>query len=206
MKIRNILFDFGGVLYDIDFLRCTKELAKLSSQPDIFRNLTLDGFIDSAADFEKGVISPQQFRELFRTNYFISADNKDFDKAWNSMLIGLKDESIHLLKQLSKKFRISLLSNSNQIHYNYFNNDCKLMFDCFESLFFSFQLGLKKPDKKIFDFVCQKMNYIPQQTLFVDDSISNIESAILAGLKTFHFSSETTMSGLLHSIEKFTHI
>lgn len=206
MKIKNIIFDFGGVLYDINYSRCSEELAKLSSKPEIFDNLTLEEFIEVSSDFEKGIMNERQFRDLFRTGYFINADDKIFDNAWNSMLIELKDDSIHLIKQLKSEYRISLLSNSNQIHYNYFYNDCKVMFDNFEKLFFSFQLGMKKPDPEIYKFVCKKMKYLPEETLFVDDNSKNIECAILAGLNTFLYSSEKKLSDILHSIKNITHI
>ena len=206
MEIKNIIFDFGGVLYDINYQKCSVELAKLSLTPEIFNDLTLEDFIDVSTDFEKGMISSHQFRELLRAKYLISANDEIIDKAWNSMLIGLKDESLNTLKVLKDNFRLTLLSNSNQIHYNYFYENCKSLFDNFENTFFSFQIGMKKPDKNIFEYVCKKMDYLPEQTLFVDDSFSNIESAILAGLNTYHFSSGRTLSDLLHSIEKITHI
>jgi putative hydrolase of the HAD superfamily len=206
MEIKNIIFDFGGVLYDIDYLKCSTELAKLSLYPDLFKNLTLNEFIDLSSDFEKGFISRQQFRNLIREKYFISADNQIFDKAWNSMLIGIKEDSIRFLKKIKDKFRISLLSNSNPIHHDFFYKESKEMLDCFEGLFFSFQIRMRKPENQIFEYVCKKMEYIPEQTLFVDDSFLNIECAKLARLKIFHFSSEVTLSDLLHSIEIITHI
>jgi putative hydrolase of the HAD superfamily len=206
MAIKNIIFDFGGVLYELDYLKSSIELAKLSSNPDILQSLTLNEFIDISSDFEKGLINSHQFRDLIKSLYCITADNQSFDKAWNSMLLGLKYESLSFLKQLKNKFRITLLSNSNQIHYEYFYHECEEMLNCFEKLFFSFHIGMRKPDKEIYEYVCQKMNYLPEETIFVDDGIRNIEGAELSNLKTYHFSSETTLSDLLHSIEKIAHI
>jgi putative hydrolase of the HAD superfamily len=200
MKFKNLIFDFGGVLYNIDYFASIKALARLSDFPERLDLMPLADIMNLPADFEKGLISSEFFRDYLRKNYHIRTDDFSIDSAWNAMLLGLKPESVQFISSLKNKYRIYLLSNTNIIHYNYFFTESKELFEQFDKVFLSYEINMRKPDVEIYDFVCNSLEILPKECLFIDDSESNIIGAERAGLNTYHFTSDKALSDLLHTI------
>lgn len=186
--IKNIIFDFGGVIINIDYSACVKE----------FKNFNVVNFdyiysqsqqITLFDDFEKGFISPDFFRNKIRELFNFNLSDEEIDFAWNKIIIDIPDERVRLLKKLRKKYRIFLLSNTNEIHYKFYN---KMFFDkykynlsdLFYKAYFSFYIGMKKPDRKIFEFLIKDNDLIPDETLFIDDSIQNFMESEKLGIKS----------------------
>ncbi len=183
MPIKNIIFDLGGVLYEIDYQKVTDKFQELSPHLH-FSQLKQDPIFD---DFEIGKISPQEFRNSIRElTQMTDLDDSKIDTIWNSMLIGLYPKRIELIKTLSQNYPIVLLSNANQIHYDYIIEECKPLFEPMQKVFFSFEIGMRKPHKEIFEFVLNTMNFKPEETLFIEDTIIHIEGANSVGIKTLH--------------------
>ncbi len=211
-KIKHLIFDFGGVLYEIDQNKTISEFRQLSKKKELFDNIGAEVLSEPAfADFETGKISPEKFRELIRKQYHLSCSDDEFDKAWNATLIGKYNTTgnpnniMDLLLSLSKRFTLHLLSNTNQIHYNYFYDECKSMFGLFSNLFFSHEIGLRKPDIQTFQYVIAKLNIDPSTAIYFDDSSENCKSARKAGLNAVHVSNYFFMSDYLHSVNTSTH-
>lgn len=200
MSIKVILFDFGGVFYNIDYYAATRELSKFSLNPALFENMPFLKVFDLPADYEQGLFNDTEFRNFLREKYLLNCDDDDIDKAWNSMLLGLKPESISFLKKINEKYRTALLSNTNNIHLKYFDNESVELLNLFEKVFFSFQIGLRKPDKEIYLFAAEKLNVKTEEILFIDDSEINIKGAESVGMNIIHFTNSMTLSDLLHSI------
>lgn len=200
MIYKTIIFDFGGVLYNIDYLASTRALAEISSEPNILSNMPQMEIFDLPAEYEKGNITSKEFRDFLRNEYSITGTDTEIDKAWNSMLLGLKSESYNFIKSLKGKYKLALLSNSNAIHYDYFIPECRDLLDLFDFNYFSFNMGMRKPDKEIFDFTLKQINSDPRESLFIDDSEINIKSAKNAGLNVLHFTNNLALSDLLHTI------
>jgi putative hydrolase of the HAD superfamily len=114
------------------------------------------------------------------------------DKAWNALLLDIPPERIRLLEQLRNHYRIFLLSNSNKIHYDQYVSDFRATFGyndfdaLFEKAWFSFNIGLKKPHRVIFDYVAEHSNLVPAETLFIDDTLMHVQGAAEAGLHAHH--------------------
>ncbi len=191
MDIENIIFDFGGVIIDIDPLLTIKALEKLGFH-DIEKLKTKDFYQKVIFKFEKGIDTPAVFRDKLREYLRMDFADQQLDDAWNALLYDIPGERIHIIEQVKKHYPIYLLSNSNEIHYDLFVRDLQLRFgyrefdELFDKAYFSFDLHLAKPHVEIFEFVINQHHLIPEKTLFIDDRIENIEGAHKAGLKTYH--------------------
>jgi putative hydrolase of the HAD superfamily len=191
-NISSVIFDLGGVLFDIDYALTQKAFISLGAPAnfnEIYSQQKQAGFLD---EFEKGNISVQEFRKQMKQWLPGQVSDDDIDRAWNTMLIGVPHSKIHLLKVLGKKYRLFLLSNTNEIHLPEVIkmmahlDDHKGIEHLFENYYYSCKMGMRKPDKEIFDKVCRDNSIVASETLFVDDSIQNIEGAKKAGLKVLH--------------------
>lgn len=190
-NIKNIIFDLGVVLINIDTgltVKAMKELgfANFQESYTLFKQTNLFNKL------EKGVINPEDFRNELRKHVDKEVNDKDFNHAWNAMLLDFPKERIDLIKRLSKKYNIYLLSNTNEIHYNQYIKDFKNQYgfefsSLFKKAYFSHQVGMRKPDVNIFRFAIENSNLNPEETLFIDDLKVNIESAKKTGLQTLWF-------------------
>ncbi len=187
--IKNIIFDLGGVIIDIDHHR-TADKFKDFGFPDFIEHFSHSKQHEMFNLHEKGLITDAEFRKLVCSELKISVSEDVFDDAWNAILIGIPAERIELILELKKKYRIFMLSNTNSIHMIWMNNYLKDEFkfnsykDIFEKAYFSFELGMRKPDADIFDFVLKDSGLNPSETLFIEDTLKNIEAAEMVGIKT----------------------
>jgi putative hydrolase of the HAD superfamily len=187
-SIKNIIFDFGGVILNIDYKLTENAFLKLglTDFDKIYSQSTQKELFDV---FEKGLISPEEFRKELR-KYIRSASDEQIDIAWNAMLLDLPAERVTLLDKLKKKHRIFLLSNTNEIHFTSFSSYMKEKFsrdifsDVFEKAYASHRVHMRKPDSEIFELVVQENSLRKEETLFIDDSIQHIEGAKKVGLNT----------------------
>lgn len=190
MAIKNIIFDFGGVIIDIDEQLTVNEFAKLGAS-DISKTESPE-FTELVRKFERGIFTPDIFRNKLRDFLDLSATDQEIDDAWNALLFDIPAERIEVIEQVKKNYNIFLLSNSNEIHYDLYVRDLQLRFDyvefseLFHMAYFSFDVHLSKPDQEIYEFVIYQEGLNPEETLFIDDKIENIEAAAKLGLQTYH--------------------
>ena len=115
---------------------------------------------------------------------------KEIINAWNALLIGMPQENIQLLKNLSKQYRLFLLSNTNSIHIDRINKflykdyNLKSLEPLFDKVYLSHQIGMRKPNSETFEWVLKDAEILAQETLFIEDSIQHIESASKVGIQT----------------------
>lgn len=200
MKYKTLIFDFGGVLYNIDYYATTREFAKLSEKPELFNNMSQIKILDLPSEFEKGNISEKEFREFLRNEYHLNGSDEMLDFAWNAMLLGLKQESYSFIKSLKDKYQLILLSNTNSIHYYCFIEECKDLLGLFDQIVLSYKIGMRKPDAEIYNYTLQKAGCLPNEAIFFDDAIPNIIGAKNTGIDVLHFDTGTALSDLLHTI------
>jgi putative hydrolase of the HAD superfamily len=114
--------------------------------------------------------------------------------AWNAMLLSFREKSLHFLEQIRPKYKIYLLSNTNYIHLNSFKETfhqkrrTKTFEEYFDKAFYSCEIGFRKPDAACYDWVTKELKIDSAKTLFIDDSLHNIEGAKKAGWQTVHLS------------------
>lgn len=187
-EIKNIIFDLGGVIINLDIPKTITEYNKLSKKPfeTIYTQLQQSPVFDL---FDKGKISETVFfNELSKSiQSKTSLDQLKF--AWNAMLLDFPIHRLELLTQLKKRYRLFLLSNTNETHITTFEADLynqhgyKNLEPFFEKVYYSCRMGMRKPDTEIFDFVLKENNLNPNETLFIDDSPQHVEGAIKTGIQ-----------------------
>ena len=187
--IKNIVFDFGGVIVDISREQAVarfKEIGVLNADEII-------GIYKQAGIFlelEEGKITRDEYYEAFRKLYGASITNEEIDSAWLSFFLPLQQERIDFLLELKKKYKLFLLSNTNPIVMSWANSPAftpagKPLSDYFDKLYLSYQMGVVKPEKAIFEQLIQDAAINPGETLFIDDGKSNIEAGKACGMKTY---------------------
>ena len=142
--------------------------------------------------FELGEISPEEFRSAIRKEASESLTDRKIDDMWNLMLLNIPREKLDLLLELRERYMVYLLSNTNQIHWDYageemFNYRGFRADDFFEDTFLSFKMHLAKPDKAIYEKVMKEANILPEETFFIDDSETNCRAAAALGIQTHHY-------------------
>lgn len=188
--IKNLIFDFGGVIIDIDYNRVKKAFEDLGME-DVRAFYQHDDHSRLVEDFEKGLITEGQFRDAIISEIPGNITYKDFDDAWNRILLTVPPKRVEMLEQLQEKYNLYLLSNTNIIHYRKYTDDFlkqygKSLNSLFKKAYYSHEILLRKPDTEIFSFVLNDAGIKAAETLFVDDSELNVEAAKKVGLKTLY--------------------
>ncbi len=198
-NIKNIVFDYGNVIFDLDFSKGQKAWGALGiNDPGKFYDFkTTDNVFDA---FEKGEISPDEFRNYIRAKVpDVALTEEQIATAWNSILVGIEDGKHHLLLNLKSTYRPFFLSTLSAIHYPYIDKDLKSDFGfdsnehLFEKIYYSHLVGKRKPDAAIFKQVLEENNLNADETLFIDDNVQNIEAAKKLGIKTYLLTAPDTI-------------
>lgn len=186
-QIRNIILDLGGVIIDLDYRRTADAFIRLGMAgfDEVYSKARQTSFFD---DFEKGFLDANTFRGDLRKHLPENISDEEIDRAWNSMLIGVPPKRIEWLRQLGRHYRLFLLSNTNVIHIASFTEMLSRELDgfkieeLFENTYYSCLLGMRKPDREIFQHVIHENGLDPSKTLFVDDSIQHVDGALKTGI------------------------
>lgn len=197
--VKNIIFDLGGVLLNLDLSLTHKAFFKLGVTDFQMHHSQAKqgGLFDS---WEEGSITEDEFCSQLREITAISASNEQITFAWNAMLLDFPLERKNLLMRLKKEFNTSLLSNTNETHVRAFHKiiDDGLELDSLESLFhsyyFSNEIGYRKPNKEAFEFVLNQNNYLATETLFIDDTKEHVDAAKKLGIQTHYLNLEDNQS------------
>ncbi|KQC28865.1 HAD family hydrolase [Flagellimonas eckloniae] len=184
--IKNIILDFGDIFIDLDKSATPKALQKLGLE-------TLTPALEALFnDYEKGLLSSSKFLSEL-SNYIPGANEQDLMVAWNCILLDFPDRRLEFIESLAREnqYRLLLLSNTNDIHIGYVKqkmgmekfNRFKNSFDVF---YLSYEMGMRKPDSEIFEFVLKENGLTASETLFVDDTKENTDSAAKIGIKVWN--------------------
>lgn len=187
--IRNIVFDLGGVLLNIDPKRTIDAFGKLGMEQLVGdKGLTYDHEIFYL--MEQGKITPDEFREgvLGLLPQYITF--QEIDNAWTAMLLDFPAVRVELLKNLRKEFGVYLFSNTNAIHVDKFHSNFRNQHgfevsSLFDKDFYSNEIGYRKPSPESFLEIIRLSGINPEESLFIDDSLPNVKSAIAAGFKGY---------------------
>jgi putative hydrolase of the HAD superfamily len=188
-QTKNIIFDLGGVLLDLDFQRSIDAFEKLGLKD--FENMFSQFKADELfAKLETGSLSEAEFYEAVKKRTEKTITEVEIDQAWNALILNFRTASLEHLEKLAAGYRLYLLSNTNSIHLTYFKalftrqTGKPLLDQYFTKAWYSNEVGLRKPGKAIFEFVLQEENMTAAETLFIDDTVTNIETARQLGFKT----------------------
>lgn len=186
--IKNLLFDLGGVIMDIDRLNCVRAFEKLGFK-DISEYLGDYGQKDFFLGLESGEISEEEFYHRIREHLPQDVTDGQIKEAFNDFLTGIPVHRLRQLSDLRTKYPVYLLSNTNPVMMNSkiadeFRKDGFSIDHYFDGTVTSYEAKCCKPGRRIFDYAAQKFNILPAETLFFDDSQSNVDAARSYGFKS----------------------
>ncbi|MCU0432219.1 MAG: HAD family phosphatase [Bacteroidia bacterium] len=185
--IRNLIFDLGGVILNLDFQATADAFRALgmTNFDELYTQAKQTGIFD---EFDKGHISPAQFRTELRKHLPPHTSDQAIDHAWNAMLLNLPPERLELLRELRGKYKLYLLSNTNEIHVEAFSAYLQHTFGFadftgyFDQWYYSCRMGMRKPDEEIFLKVLNDHRLNASETIFIDDSKQHVEGAARTGI------------------------
>jgi putative hydrolase of the HAD superfamily len=205
-QIKNIIFDYGNVIFEIDFEKAQQAFRNLGIKDveSVFAHSGQNPLFDK---FDKGLIGASEFRSGVRElSGMKNSTDEEIDKAWNSLLIGVPEGNHELMLDLKNKYRTFLLSNNNEIHYSFImdylkeNHEMQDNSNLFEKDYYSHLMGMRKPNKDIFERVLNEQGLVPEETLFVDDSPQHLEAAGQLGIKTVLFNNPKELKKLIDTL------
>lgn len=186
-----ILFDLGGVILPIDYhatVNAFKQLLPVDSNIN-YSQMAQSELFDR---YETGQIATMHFINLLKEQFPEQTSVYDLVQAWNAMLNHIPQANLNFLLNLRKTHKIALLSNTNDLHADWFNRSIKSQYgtqlsDYFDFTFLSHEIKRRKPHTTTFDWVAKQMQVAPEQIFFMDDSVQHLEGAQKAGISTFHY-------------------
>lgn len=194
--IKNIIFDLGGVLLNLDFNKTKSAFINLGLKDfdEYYTKAKQSGLFDL---FETGSISELEFCSHLKSINKMDVSDDKIIEAWNAMLLNFPTSRKELLLLLKNQFAIVLLSNTNETHIRAFTDiiqqdiGVESLSPLFNEVYYSNEIGLRKPNRNIFEYVLAQNNFIASETLFLDDSIQHIEGAREVGIQAYHINDQT---------------
>lgn len=196
MDIKNIIFDLGGVILNINYHKTADAFKALgvANFDALYSQAQQSNLFDL---LETGKISENDFRDQIKKITSVRLTYAQIDEAWNAMLLNLPSPRLRLLENLkSSGYQLFLLSNTNSIHYRAYTQNLKTEHNIsglehfFHQTFFSHLIHQRKPHPETFKFVLQQAQINAHQTIFIDDSLQHVEGAKLAGIQAYHLQQE----------------
>lgn len=203
--IKNIIFDLGKVIVDLDPEATTKAFKTLCGDryEEIMNGLTESSFFEK---FERGEVSSKDFIETIQKRIGNETTLISIIEAWNAMLGQIPERRFEILLWAKDHYRTFCLSNTNEIHINSVYGDLMKnkgivnLNNYFEKVYLSHEMGQRKPEERIFQTLLQSEKLNPKETLFIDDTEGHLLPAEAAGIYTFHLSNELTLEKLFKNI------
>jgi putative hydrolase of the HAD superfamily len=202
-SIKNIIFDWGGVITNIDYQKTV----------DAFAALGIDNFRvyysqlhqnDLFIQYETGKITTEVLRQQLQKDLKPGTTDQQIDEAWCAMLLDTPLKNLEMLKAFSKKFRIFLLSNTNEIHADYYNAFLKETTGIdypalFEKVYYSHVIGRRKPNADIFELVLSDNKLLAHETLFIDDTEMHVDTASDFSINAFYLNNGLSLQDIFNA-------
>jgi putative hydrolase of the HAD superfamily len=186
MAIKNIIFDFGDVFVNLDKTYLPEQLNKLSQDADIIESVH-----EINKKYEVGAITTNEFLSGLHNHLPTVSKNQLID-LWNGMLLDFPTYRLDFLQNLKENetYKLFLLSNTNELHISNIQGVMESSFDlfrkCFDAFYLSHEIGLRKPNLDIYEFVLKENGLKAHETLFIDDTLENVEAAKVCGIHGWH--------------------
>ena len=187
--IKNIIFDLGGVLLDIDYHKTAQAFIQLGATnfEQFYSQTTANTLFEN---LETGHITDDAFYAAMQAHCRQGTSYQQIQTAWNAILLDFRKESIAYLQLLKTRYNLYLLSNTNYIHHQAFQLKLQQQLgfqsvnDFFITAYYSHEIKRRKPYQATYQFVIDSLQIKPDQTLFIDDSLINIAPAAAIGIQT----------------------
>ncbi len=187
--VKNLLFDLGAVLIDIDFEKVCRSFENIGIK-DFGKQYSQLAASTLFEELEKGKITNEYFYEAIQNQLQSKITSEEIKNAWNSILLDFRIETMKLLTTIKSDYNLYLLSNTNAIHLTEINLLAQQQLHVeeldvyFTKAYYSFKMGMRKPNADIFEFVLKDAGIEASETFFIDDSEPNIITAQKMGFKT----------------------
>ncbi len=186
-KIKNIIFDLGGIFIDIDYKKTEDSFIQLGVTHfnKLYNQQKSSALFE---DLDTGKITPLQFYNALRNLTQLNLSNQEINSAWNAMLGHFQKEKLHWLKTLKNQYNLYLFSNTNQIHFDAFNKILEEdtgynnLGSFFIKTYYSHEIKMRKPYPASFSAILKEQKLKATETLFIDDTEVNVQGALKAGL------------------------
>ena len=203
---KNLIFDLGQVIIDIDYLQTIAAFQKLTvvDFSEVVSYTTQNPVFDL---YEKGKISTPYFRNELKKFLNPGTTDQQIEDAWNAIFKDFPASKINLLKQLKTRYKTFALSNINEVHVVAIDEVAKTKFGAtsfgsfFHGAYYSNEMGFRKPEKEIYELMLLKENLNPAETFFVDDKKENVEAARALGIQAYHLDHPDKLNQLLTELK-----
>jgi glucose-1-phosphatase len=204
-EIKNIIFDLGGVIIDLDIQATISAFNNISPLPfeTVYTQARQSALFDQ---FDKGLISEFDFFSQLKQEISYPGNEYDLIKPWNAMLLNVPERRLDLLVKAKQNYKTFLLSNTNETHIDKFEHDLymrhgvKNFEDYFEKVYYSCRIRMRKPDLEIFEWVLRQNQLNPSETIFIDDSVQHVQGAGAAGINSYLLPKDMEVADLLKEL------
>ena len=190
-QIKHIIFDLGQVILNVDLAAAKKQMVQrgIDNLEEVYQQLLETNIYFK---LETGEITPEEFRATIKEVVKIPLSDAEIDKDWNAMILDIPRERVKFMTRLKSKYMLYLLSNTNHIHWLYYDQYFQDTFDYpsintfFTRCWYSYLMGVRKPDPEIFRMALEEGQLIPEETVFIDDLKENVDAAATLGIIPAH--------------------
>ena len=203
--IQNVIFDLGGVIINLDVNRTIREFNKISQIP--FEKLYTQAKQEEVFDLlDKGEISTTHFLNEIKRQIRYPGPIEDLLLAWNAMLLDVPEERLDVLVEMKHNYNTYLLSNTCEPHIEAFERELhdehgiRNFNDYFDKVYYSCRIGLRKPNKDIFELVLNENGLKAEETVFIDDSPQHVKAAGELGINAFLLQKNLEIGDLLKQL------
>lgn len=200
-KIKNIIFDLGGVILNINYQHTIERFKALGFEniDETFSMLKQSSLFDG---WDTGKITPDEFRTELKSLISSPVNDEQINEAWCAMLLDIPPKRIELLQELKSHYNTYLFSNTNAIHLLKFDEMMREQFNIeglsplFKKDYYSNIIGYRKPDAESYLYILEEQDLKPEETMFIDDLEPNIHGANSVGIKGYHLVAPETILNL----------
>lgn len=203
--IKNIIFDLGGVIINLDQQQTIYQFNELSDVPfeSFYNASTQSGLFD---ELDKGAISTEEFLAILKKEIRFNGDTEALLNAWNAMLLDVPERRLDVLVSAKLNYSTFLLSNTCEPHIAAFeaqlyqDHGVRNFEDYFDKVYYSCRMGMRKPEHQIFETVLSENNLLAKETVFIDDSAQHVKAAGECGINAYLLPKNMEIGNLLRDL------
>ncbi len=187
------IFDLGNVIVDIDFNRVLGTWSDFSRVPlaTLKQTFTMG---DAFHQHERGEISDEQFAEMLCHEMDLPLSYEQFSHGWQAIFVGIRPEVIAIMHKLREQgHRVVVLSNTNRLHTTFWPDEYPEVKAAADKIYLSQEMGMRKPEARIYQTVLQAEGFSAADALFFDDNVDNIEGANQLGITSILVTGKQTI-------------
>ncbi|MGN6508480.1 MAG: HAD family hydrolase [Chitinophaga sp.] len=196
--IKHIIFDLGGVILNINYQLTSQAFKDLGAKDfdQLYNQFHANALFE---DLETGRVTPEEFLAKIKEHLPEGITDQQIIDAWNAMLLDFPLARLQLLQQLRNHYGLYLLSNTNAIHLKALNailekeRGIASLAAFFDRSYYSHLIGYRKPEKEAYEIILDENGLKPEQTLFIDDTLPNVDAALALGIRAIHLQAPRTI-------------